>query len=319
VRLTNGPLRNLARAAIVGSDMRADRAAVPALRQLLGLLLVPVLLGACSAGNASSPTPASTPSPPSASPTPTGAATPAPTAIAYPTGATDVVLRLDQTGGFVAPAALLTEVPPFTLYGDGHAIYRPASSPTAPLRVATLSPSQMQDLLAYALGAGRLRDARTTYEATGVADAPTTVFTVHAGGVDKTVSVYALGIAAGTGADAADRTAFESLRQVLADFGGRVTAGGASDAGTYEPARYRAILADATMQGEMLDWPWSDLTPDDFTAPGGSSARVHVLTAAQAKQLVAAPQGGSGPVGVVGPDHAPYTITLVPLLPDQAS
>ena len=42
----------------------------------------------------------------------------------HATGATDVLLRFDQGGGFVMPAFLATSAPIFTLYGDGTIIFR---------------------------------------------------------------------------------------------------------------------------------------------------------------------------------------------------
>lgn len=285
-------------------------------------LLLAVLLAACSAAGPSAT--------PSGSPNATlgGSPSATPGGLDHPTGARDVILRIDELGGFVAPAVRVANLPEFTLYGDGRAIYRPAPSPGStagpaadPLRVATLSEPQLQALLAFALSDGRLRGARANYSLDGVADAPTTVFSVNGGGVQKTVSVYALGIDGPSppAGDAADRAAFAALSQRLGDFGGQVAAGAATGAGTYEPAAYRAVLNDATPQGEARDWPWPDVGLDAFKAGGGVGLRRAVLTPDQAKKLVVQPQGGGGPVLVLGPDRAFYFITLRPLLPDETA
>ena len=58
-----------------------------------------------------------------------------------------------------------------------------------------------------------------------VADAGTTTFDVHAGGVDKTVSVTALGMDTAGVPDGIARANFQQLAEHLADFdnGGSVT------------------------------------------------------------------------------------------------
>jgi hypothetical protein len=122
----------------------------------------------------------------------------------HPTGSTDVVLRMDQGGGFVAPAFLASQAPVFTLFGDGTVILRnptadplPAvgdTMPNRPFRTAKLSDEQIQETLKMAIGQGGLDTARLEYGNNMVADAGTTTFAIGAGGLKKTVSVYALGI-----------------------------------------------------------------------------------------------------------------------------
>ena len=46
-------------------------------------------------------------------------------AIDHPTGCTDIVLRMDSWGGFMAVESNLTATPVFTLYGDNTAVFRP--------------------------------------------------------------------------------------------------------------------------------------------------------------------------------------------------
>ncbi|MFL5680698.1 MAG: hypothetical protein ACJ77B_08860, partial [Chloroflexota bacterium] len=73
-------------------------------------VVVILLVAACSASAA----------PPSGSPTGSPAPSPSPTVagIQHATGPGDVVLRMEQGGGFVNPEFLLTNGPLFTLYGD---------------------------------------------------------------------------------------------------------------------------------------------------------------------------------------------------------
>ena len=62
-------------------------------------------------------------------PSPVGAAhAAAVVGIVHPTGATDVVLRFDEAGGFVPVEFLAAHVPYFTLYGDGTVVFVQAST-----------------------------------------------------------------------------------------------------------------------------------------------------------------------------------------------
>ena len=125
--------------------------------------------------------------------------------IEHATGATDVLLRYENGGGFVPPSFLATEAPIFTLYGDGTVVFRnPAHRATAAASAPSsrsarsarckLTEDQIQEVLAFALGDGGLGVARASYENQMISDASTSVFTVDAGGIKKTVSVYALGM-----------------------------------------------------------------------------------------------------------------------------
>ena len=72
---------------------------------------------------------------PPALPSPSVVPTTAPTvgAIDHRTGATDVVLRLDMSGGFAPMEALASSAPTFTLYGNGIVVFRPkVTTPPGP-------------------------------------------------------------------------------------------------------------------------------------------------------------------------------------------
>ena len=237
------------------------------------------------------------------------------------------MLRLEQGGGLVMVDFLVTQAPLFSLYGDGTAVYQPVDTRAAPrasplpFRKATLDEAQMSALLGFALGQGGLGEAREFYENNTCADCQTTTFTVNAGGLQKTVEAYALGMDAPGSPDAQIRARLAQLAELLRSFETQVAAGKATDQGTYEPPAYRAILSEAQgVPDEVFDWPWSDLALTDFVVrPGGpfTDRRYAVLTPAQAKLLNASPEGGMFPVAVTGPDGATYTIGLRPLLPDE--
>nr|MBA2757141.1 hypothetical protein [Chloroflexota bacterium] len=87
-----------------------------------------IALVACSSGGAGSSV-----APASVGPSAARATVPAPSTsnepsqdpgIEHATGATDIVLRYEEGGGFVMPSFLATNVPHFTLYGDGTVIFR---------------------------------------------------------------------------------------------------------------------------------------------------------------------------------------------------
>src|SRR5512146_2787518 len=93
---------------------------------LLSVLSVLVVACGAGAGATSQPPPTPTLSP---SPSTGGFG-----AIEHANGRTDVLLRFEQGGGFVAPAFLATQAPIFTLYGDGTVIFRnPAQDPLPPI------------------------------------------------------------------------------------------------------------------------------------------------------------------------------------------
>lgn len=288
---------------------------------LAGALLAPVLLGAC-AGAAGSTVPGGSTSPSG------GSSQPA--TIDHPTGATDVVLQLDEGGGFIPPGFLLTEAPIFTLYGTGAVIFRdPAAQPSPPaagvwklpsFRTAALSESQVQALLRFALGPGGLAVAGKRYDPGTVADAGTTTFTIRATGMTKTVSVVALGIATPTGADGAIVGALASLRDRMLATGRELAA-----PTVWVPERYRAVLLDSGLgdsSSPSVSWPWPELTPADFrppSDPGRPRFPTHVLSANEAASIgISGFEGGLEGLRVVAPSGTTYGLVLRPLLPDEA-
>jgi hypothetical protein len=289
-----------------------------------------VLAVACTAGAPAATNPASA-APSSASPAPSSSASPGAFGdIEHATGSTDVLLRYDQGGGFVMPSFLATKAPIFTLYGDGTVIFRnPADASPPPIgnvfrqgmfRTAHLSEEQIQETLAMAIGEGRLGIAKRDYGSALVADASTALFTVNAGTLRKTVSVYALGIDTPDMADAIPRAAFQTLAERLAGF----DQDGSIKTDAYVPSKYRAILMDGGPGDPAAKpWPWKDVAPADFAVPADPNASqfpVHVLTAKQAAALgVEHPEGGFQGVTLVGPKGAFYSLSLRPLLPDEKS
>jgi hypothetical protein len=243
-------------------------------------------------------------------------------------GSTDVVLRFEQSGGFMNPAFLATRGPIFTLYGDGTVIFHdPTTEPPAaigstapglPYQTAKLGEEQVQSLLEFALTQGALGVARERYDAP-IADAPEAVFTVDAGGVKKTVSVNGLGIDTGNAnnPDAAVLTQLAKLMDRLQKFGSEV------DEQTWAPDRYRGILTEDAFNPPVA-WPWTDIKPADFKAPADPNAAftfpIRTMTSAEVAKLgLTGIEGGEQGLTLSGPDGKTYGFLLRPLMPDETS
>jgi hypothetical protein len=297
-------------------------------RRLAYLIITPALavtFAACSAGGAS-PAPSA---PPSGDPSTAPSEAPATGAIDHKRGATDVLLRYGEGGGFMMAGAAATQVPTFTLYGDGTVIFRnpmlgfPAPQGSVmtsnPMRTAKLSEEQIQELLVLALGDGGLATARADYANDMVADASTAEFTIDAGGVQKTVSVYALGLETPNGADAQARAAFKELADTLSDF----DQGGTIPTEVYEPETYRGVLLESPGMDapDLRAWPWTDITTEDFTTdadPDGIAFPHRTMTTDEIDVLeVQDYEGGFAGLPLQGTDDKLYTMSLRPLLPDD--
>lgn len=117
----------------------------------------------------------------------------------HATTSSDLVLRWGYEGGFTPPEFQLTNLPAFSLYGDG-TIVRPGPQieiypgPALPALEAVRVDEAGVDAIvdaAFDAGLDTVEDL-TDMGAIGVADAPDTVFTLRADGIDRTVRVYAL-------------------------------------------------------------------------------------------------------------------------------
>lgn len=271
------------------------------------------------------PTAATVPSAEPASPPPR------PTPISHATGATDVILRMETGGGLVPMDFLATQIPQFTLYGDGSAIYKAQTAtvvnstdkqpqPDQAFRTAKLTEEEVQALLESALNAGHLGVAKPSYSLAGVADGPTTLFSITAGGLNKTVSVYALGLGTPFGDESDDREHMAALASRLSNF----EADPGHDPSTaYDPVVYRVFLFRATTssQSTSVEWPWSDVSVGDFLPSDERPGDVMVMSREQVSKLTKVPNGGQAAIWVASPDVGmdvmPLELAVRPLLPDE--
>jgi hypothetical protein len=281
-----------------------------------------IVVAACSGGGASTPPSSDPSSAPSEAPSPVAG-------IGHPTGATDIILRYDEGGGFVMPAFVAANTPHYTLYGDGTVVLRdPAKeAPPAqgdafvmnPLQIAKLSEEQIQEVLAYALGEGGLAAARAEYLNQMISDASTATFTIDTGDLKKSVAVYALGLEDPNDPDAPAKAAFKKLADRLVG----MADGGAIAATDYVPTAYRVTIFDAmgAVPTELKTWPWDDVAITDFKPsadPNGNQFPHLTMTPEQVAELgVTGYEGGFQNLVVTGPDGKMYTIAVRPLLPDE--
>lgn len=248
-------------------------------------------------------------------------------AVNHPSDPTTVVLREEAVGGLRTPDSIAADVPAFSLYGDRTLIVRDPESPPPggaaeqalpPLLETTASEELVQELLRFALGPGGLRDARNEYAYPRIADASTTVFTIRADGVEKTVAVEALGVADPGGPNPDERSAFRQLAARIAEIRAQVAAGDIGDVVPYDPPVYRVTLLGWEGGQDLVEWPWPDLTVDDFeptgSLPGQRSAD---LERARVAELASVPTGGVTGIRTVAPDGSQWTVAIRPLLPDE--
>ncbi|CAN5670004.1 hypothetical protein BH23CHL7_BH23CHL7_13250 [soil metagenome] len=219
----------------------------------------------------------------------------------------------------------ITQAPAFSLYGDGTVIWRPQEDsgriglPGAlPGFVQGKMDEQgIQALLAFALGQGRLADAREVYNQDGCADCPSTMFRITADGMSKLVVVDALGMA-DEGADAIDRRGFALLSETLGNFDEQARNGVAGEVVLYDPPLYRVILSEAQPEmGDPADWPWTDVALADFESADADWQRRAVLTREQVALVTEVPSGGVASILVEDPDGKVWTVGVRPLLPDE--
>lgn len=282
-------------------------------------LVVGLVIGACSGGTAT--------------PVASGSATtsPPPSGLEHPTGATDVVLRMEEGGGFVPMEFNAAQAPLFTLFGDGVVVFQPLLTEFPPpgadgitrgvaWRTAQLDAGQIEELVTFALGPGGLGAARDNYTADGIMDAGNTIFTIDGGGVKKTVTINALGFDPPNNPDGPARASFKKLADRLRDFDN----GGTIATDVYVPAAYRALIIEREPDPLMVAvaWPWSEIGPDDFAQPAGDGTGApfphRTMTAAEVAAMeLGDVSGGLQGLVLKSPDGTFYSFILRPLLPGE--
>jgi hypothetical protein len=248
------------------------------------------------------------------------------TSSAQPAATAGLVLRVENTGGFVSPTATTSRLPLISVYADGRVLAEGPQidiypAPALPnLQEHRIDPGVVQGLVDRALSAG-VADT-SDLGSPPIADATSTRITLVTASHTYVREAYALTETQGedTGLTAAQRTA----RTKLSDLVDALT-GPTVDAGDSAPYAPAAVAVLAT--------PWVDpqdgLTQPDMPWPGpalpgvpmGGRPDLTCATAAgdQAQTLLAAGRSANAKTPWVTADGARWTVTFRPLLPDESS
>ena len=290
---------------------------------------ISLLVSACSAGSG-----------------PGGSAPPAGDtglAIEHPTGS-DLVVRMESGGGFVPREFVLGSLPAFTLLGDGRVITQGAQTmifpgPALPsIQERRLSEAGIQQVLDFIRDTGLFgADAEYMGAANVVADAPTTTFTVQAGGRTVTVSVYALGMflegEGAPGLPAGEEVAHRRLQQ-LSD---RLTmlerwlpdeAWVAPEHTDYQPEAVRLYVRNADadpadpsgLEPDVRDWPLAEPLAEFGDEPSENSPdlRCGTIEGPDLEPALAELRSASQ-ITRWRSGESVYVIIARPLLPDEPS
>ncbi len=240
----------------------------------------------------------------------------------------ELVLQVRRVGGFL-PARVFADVPTATVLGDGTMIIEGAQieifPPPAlpPLFQVRLSQEGLQEVLAHAKEAGLLSPP-PDYGTPPVADATTTVITVHAEGEQVTHEIYALAEAASDTPGLSERQ--EQRREGVLRFVGAL---GAPDQGLVPPeevsratpfaAQRFAIRAQPAPPGDeepvegiepqVLEWPVPEV---DL----GGAAECRIVHGEQAARLAEALTGATT-LTRFRQEGVAYQLAVRPLVPPE--
>jgi hypothetical protein len=261
--------------------------------------------------------------------------------VPHPTDS-EVVVRIEWTGGFVPYEWLFSSLPNLTVLGDGRVIVQGPTimiypGPALPnLQVRQLTESGIQAVLAR-IAETRLFDESHSFTAATqfIADANSTVFTVNANDREVVVDVYALGLLTDPsmtpdGIPADELAAHATLSALEADLTG-MEAWLPADAWAtaawepYEAASLRLLVANADNQppdAEGLDsepLPWPGTTPPDELGDPSSvqDFRCGVVTGDEAAAWLTALESANQLTRWSYGGHL-YRVTPRPLLPDES-
>jgi len=188
-------------------------------------------------------------------------------AIEHPTGADELVLRVESSGGFVPVEYNLTRLPSWSLYGDGRIVTEGPQieiypQPALPnLLVRRVTEDGVQAILQAARDAG-LMDGDVTFPNPCVADAPDTIFTMAAEGSTSVVSAAALGLdgeGACEGVDTEARAKLAAFQNDLGDLERWLPKGSVGVEEPYAVEDLRiftlAYQGDPNLPQESVKWP----------------------------------------------------------------
>lgn len=204
-----------------------------------------------------------------------------------------LVLKIENKGGFLPASASLTSLPSIVLYADGMVItpgpqieiYPPPAMPN--LRVRKVSDEKVSEVVAAARDAG-LTDGDKSYANNTVMDASTAVFTVDNSERVSVVEVYALD----AGEESGPRGKISAFQRKV------FTIIGEGDDEEYVADRFQIVTTSDLEQSPSDDiaashksWPL-DAVPgsigESYNGRGMQAARCAIVEGDQLKKLVAA-------------------------------
>lgn len=252
--------------------------------------------------------------------------------IDHPTGSDDLILRVHVGGGFVPIEYSLREIPFFSLYGDGRLvtvgpqieIYPGPALPN--LQVTGISEEGIQAILEAAREAG-LFGPDAHYDHPGIADVPTTTFTVVAEGRRHVISAYALGFDEPAGMIPPDqlkaRQELNEFNMKLGDLRSWLPEGsvGEEEPLTFDELRIfvreGAPRSDEGLDQQPKDWPLDTPLSEFGAIDQDLDLRCGSVYGPELATLLPAAQE-SNELTPWSSDGLSYQLILRPLLPDES-
>lgn len=244
----------------------------------------------------------------------------------------DLLLRWGYEGGYTPPEFQLTNLPSFSLYGDG-TVVRPGPQieiypgPALPsIEISKIDQAGLQAILEAALDAN-LDDVGdlTDMGSVGIADAADTVFTARFGDIDRTVRIYALSELSAQMPGMPDdefeaRKKLLRLVEQLRSLETWLPESSVSDAAPYDPTGARALVSEYRGQPDppQSDMGWPLATPlDGIGEKAGAGLRCIAVTGAEwTEQLLPVVQMANQLTPWTSEGRR-YAIAFRPLLPDE--
>lgn len=254
-------------------------------------------------------------------------------------GGTAVVIRIEHTGGLVPYETLFTNLPEFTVAGDGRVIVQgPVAEiypgPALPnVLVRRLTEEGIQSLIQRVAETGLFEESQSLTAASEfVADAQTTVFTLRADSREVVVDVYALGVLSDLDdvppnvleSEIAAHQGLTALEADLLDLESWIPADDWADAEwqPYVPTAFRLLVANIDdiepLPEEADPIPWPGSTPPDEIGELSSvqSVRCGLVMGEEAATWYAAFEDATQATRWLHDGHE-YRVTPRPLLPDE--
>jgi hypothetical protein len=252
--------------------------------------------------------------------------------IDHSTSADHVLVRISSEGGFTPVEWTYTNFPFYSLYGDGTLVVPGAQIEIYPGPALPAMSSRQVDevgiqaILEEAIAA--VGDVPADLDDLGymsIADASTTVITVSAGGVDRTIRAYALSEQTDRpdGMPEREYEARQRLQELVAKLTGPtdwMPGGSLGPEGTYEASAARLFVGDyrpvEDLAQELVQWPLDEGLAD-FGAPAAPGGyRCGVVEGSNWGAVLAAATSANALTPWADAGER-YSILFRPLLPDE--